>query len=343
MNLAAMAVRVSARAAAQSPAASDVGHATFYGTCAGLIIAVLVVLYFGEKIIPTDQHPQAVIYLGAVVGALLTLPVLALAGFVSDDFRTRLAVSAGTFLFLVWAFSVVARNWGHEDGRRQAESALPRPSPIWDASAILPPPESIAAVLTERERAAQVFAAAAHVIRQFNPDITVSLIASGQLQQEADRQARVAEQWMRVEPALMAVSAGYPASAVRTQVAAFHAAAVDVMKRSSELMAAARKELAHEERAKRAETAEDALTSLAAEWGKLVNSLHPDDPDVPVQASAPDPRVRVARNGRAAANARRRATRFHGVPRNRTRKVPPKHLRGDADQTYRGATRPRKD
>jgi hypothetical protein len=42
-----------------------VGHATSYGIFAALIIAVLVVLYFGEKIIRPDQHRSAVIYLSA--------------------------------------------------------------------------------------------------------------------------------------------------------------------------------------------------------------------------------------------------------------------------------------
>ncbi len=73
-------------------------------------------------------------------------------------------------------------------------SAGCRPAPVWDTSAVLPSPESTASVLTERERAAQVFGAALHVIRQFSPDLVAKLIDSGQLQQEADRQTLVAKQ-----------------------------------------------------------------------------------------------------------------------------------------------------
>jgi hypothetical protein len=320
MNLAVTAVRVSAHAVTQPPAVSDIGHATFYGTCAGLIIAVLVVLYFGEKIIPTDQHPSAVIYLGTVIGTMLALPVLALAGFVPDTFRTRLGVAAGTFVFLLCAFRVVVRNWGHEDGRRQAESTRPRPIPVWDASVILPSPESTKSVLTERERAAQVFAAAAHVIMQLNPDIIIRLIDSGQMQQEADRQARVGEQWMRVEPALLAVSAGYPLAAVRAQITAFHVAVTNVMKQSRELLAAAREGLPNDERDSRAESAKDALTSLASEWDRLVSSLHPEDPGTPTPTPVAESPSRAARNGRDAVNAKRRKSRHRKA-------IPPRHSR----------------
>ncbi len=307
MNLAVMAVRV---AVTQRPAASDVGHATFYGTCAGLIIAVLVVLYFGEKVIPADQHPSAVIYLGAIVGALLALPILALGGFVADTSSARLGVAAGTLLFLLFAFRVVVTNWGHEDGRRRAEAARPRPAPVWDASALLPSPDSTASALTERERAAQVFAAAFHVIRQLNPDLGAKLIDSGQLQQEAERQALVAQQWMRVDPVLIAVSAGYPSAAVRKQVAVFYAAALTVMQQSAGLLAAAREGLADEERAKRAESAKGALTSFASEWDSLVGSLHPADPGAPKPPPATEPHGRAVRSGRAIANAKRRKSRL---------------------------------
>lgn len=301
MNVAALATRVPAHTITQPPAASEVGHAMFYGTCATLIIAVLVVLYFGEKIIPEDQHRPAVIYLGSIIGVMLLVPVLALAGFMPDTFRVRAAVAGCTFLFLLGAFGVVVRNWGHEDGRRQAEAARPQPAPVWDTSAVLPSPESTASVLTERERAGQAFGAALHVIRQFSPDIVAKFIDSGHLRQEADRQVLVAKQWMRVEPVLLAISAGYPSAAVRHQVAVFDGAASTVMEQSSGLLAAAREGLSGEERAKRAKAAKDAFMVLAAEWDKLITALHADDPGAGKSAAVPAPRGRAGRNGRTAA------------------------------------------
>jgi len=276
MNLPVAAVRASALAATPPPAASDVGHATFYGTCAALIIAVLVVLYFGEKIIPPDQHEPWVIYLGAIIGALLLTTVFALAGFISDTFDTRVAVAGGTLVFLLGAGSVVVTNWGKEDGRRKAVAGQPRPFPAWDTSTILPSPESTASVLTERERAAQVFAATAHLIRQLNPDIIIKQIDSGQLSQEAERQAKIAGHWMQVEPTLLAVSAGYPSVAVRRQVRVFHLAAITVMRAASELLAAARNDLGGEERAQRTEEAKASFVSFASEWDELVEALHVD-------------------------------------------------------------------
>lgn len=274
MNLSVAAVRAADLTATQSPAASDVGHATFYGTCAGLIIAVIVVLYFGEKIIPPDQHGPWAIYLGAIVGAVLLTPLFALAGFIADTFDTRVATAGATLLFILAAGRVVVRNWGLEDGRRQAVAKQPRPFPAWDTSTVLPSPESTASVLTERERAAQVFAATAHLTRQFTPDIVVKQIDSGQLSQEAERQARLAEQWMQVEPMLMAVSAGYPSAAVRLQVPIFHLAAAKVIMAASELLAAARNARSDEERTQRAEDANSSLMSFAFEWDNLVAALH---------------------------------------------------------------------
>jgi hypothetical protein len=274
MILLVAAVRVSALTAVQPSAASDVGHATFYGTCAGLIIAVLVVLYFSEKIIPPDQHGPWAIYLGAIIGALLLTPLLALAGFMPDTFGTRVGVAGGTLLFLLGAGRVVVTNWGREDGRRRAATRQPHPFPAWDASTVLPSPEHTASTLTERERAAQVFAATAHLIRQFNPDIVVKQIDSGQLNREAERQVRIADQWMRVEPQLLAVSAGYPSNAVRRQILVFHMAAVAVMKASSDLVAAARKDLDDDERDELTEEARDLLLAFAAEWDQLVAALH---------------------------------------------------------------------
>jgi hypothetical protein len=49
---------------------------------------------------------------------MLLVPVFVLAGFMPDTFRTREAVAGSTFLFLLGAFGVVIRNWGHEDRRR---------------------------------------------------------------------------------------------------------------------------------------------------------------------------------------------------------------------------------
>lgn len=310
MTLAAVAAPMPVHAAAQPPAPADVGHATFYGTCAALIIAVLVVLYFDEKIIPADQHRPAVIYLGTVLGAVLLIPVLVLAGFMPDTSGTREALAGSTVLFLVGGFGAAVTHWGREDGRRLAEARRPRPVPAWDASAVLlPPPETTAAALTERERAAQAFAAALHVARLFSPDLVAKFIDAGQLQQEAERQAQAFTQWTKVEPVLLAISAGYPSAAVRHQVAAFDVAAAGLMRRASELLAAAREGLRNHERAERAQAAQDAVVSVAREWDKLIKALHAHERGRRKAVPVPVPRGRAAaRKPKAARNGRTGAT-----------------------------------
>jgi hypothetical protein len=103
---------------------------------------------------------------------------------------------------------------------------------------------------------------------------------------------------MGVEPVLLAVSAGYPSVAVRQQVPVFYAAASTVMKRASDLLAAALEGIDGEERAKRVEAAQDALVSLAIEWDKLITALHADEPGNRKPAAGPPARGRSARNGR---------------------------------------------
>jgi hypothetical protein len=287
--------------------ASDVGHATLYGACTGLIIAVLVVLYFGEKIIPPEQHGPWAIYLGAIIGAILLTPLLALAGFIPDTARTRVAVVGGTLLFIFAATRVVVRNWGQEDGRKLAAARQRRPLPAWDASSVLPAPESSASALTERERAAQVFAAVAHLARQFSPDVVLSQVSSGQAGQEAERQAQLAGQWMQVEARLLAVSAGYPSVAVRRQVPVFQMAALTVMNAASELLTAARANQGSEECTLRTDEAWTSLLSLASAWGALVAALHADSKDeMSGQAEQEDwSRRRSAPRSRRAASLRR--------------------------------------
>lgn len=213
-----------------------------------------------------------------------------------------------------------AESGGWRLPRRQAQAARPRPAPVWDTSTVLPAPESTAAVLTERERAGQAFGAALHVIRQFNPDIVIKQIDAGQLQQEADRQRGVAEQWMRVEPVLLAISAGYPSVAVRHQVAVFDATAVTLMRACSQLLVTAGEGLSREECAKHAEEATDALMSLAAEWDGLVTALHADEPD----SMKPAALSRRTRGPRATA----------GLVRSHDRIAPRRHTAGNRSRRY---------
>src|SRR5258708_13527317 len=150
------------RASEAPPLALD----ALYGTCATLIIAVLVVFYFDERVrrrLTAGVRGYAMGSLGGVMGTGLLIPLLALGGFISDTARVREITFGYTFVFLVAAFGAAIGVWGAEDGaRRRATRPAQPPLPA------VPAPR---AGMTGRDHAAEVRGAALAVVSQPHPDV----------------------------------------------------------------------------------------------------------------------------------------------------------------------------
>ncbi len=152
--------------AAHAAAAEQAGpaHASLYETCAGLIVAVMVVLYFDERVrrgMTARVRGQAVGWLGAIIGTGLVIPLLALGSFMPDTARIREITVGQTLVFLVAAFGAAIQSWGREDAARIR--AAQAPPPVTVPPVPVPPPR---AGQTEREHAAEVLGAALAILSQ---------------------------------------------------------------------------------------------------------------------------------------------------------------------------------
>lgn len=150
-----------ARALSRSVPEAGPGYAALYECCAALIIAVLAVLYFDERVrrgLSARLRGYAIGSLGGIIGTGLLVPLLALAGFIADTFVVRAFTVGYTLVFLVAAFSVAIRSWAREDAAR---IRLARPVQLPP----LPVPAPRAG-MTEREHAAGVLGAALAIIAQ---------------------------------------------------------------------------------------------------------------------------------------------------------------------------------
>src|SRR5258707_13016490 len=92
--------------AAHAAAAEQAGpaHASLYETCAGLIVAVMVGLYFDERVrrgMTARVRGQAVGWLGATIWTGLVIPLLGLGSFIPDTARIREITAGQMIVFLV--------------------------------------------------------------------------------------------------------------------------------------------------------------------------------------------------------------------------------------------------
>ncbi len=288
-----------ARPATSAAVPSD-GHATLYETCAVIVIAVIVVLYFDESVrrnLSPQLRGSAIGWLGGILTIGVFTPLLALAGFVSDSKGTRVAEVGFTTLFLVAAFGYGAvRTWGLEDGRK-LRNPQPAPPPVPPAPPVpIPSPH-----LTERERAAEVLGYAFAAVTELAGSSMALTAAPGTLagpELLIDR-TRVTEhlrnwaaRWTELHPRLIAIVIGYPSPAVRDHADTFRQAAARAIALTLRLAMSgesleekARDQLAAEAAAEYA-TADNAATAL-------IRALHPEDDN---DAEPP------TRNGRAAKN-----------------------------------------
>jgi hypothetical protein len=152
-------------AAHKVAAEAPTSHDGFYSSCVTVIIAVMVVLYFDERVrgrLTPRERGTAIGWLGGVITLGLLTPLLAMAGVISDTTRAREVAVAFTFLFLVAVFSGATSIWGREDGARirTAQAAPQAPCPPLP-SVPVPRPG-----MTEREHADDVLGAAMAIVAQ---------------------------------------------------------------------------------------------------------------------------------------------------------------------------------
>jgi hypothetical protein len=279
MTILALPVHVTKTAAS---AAGD-GHAALYETCAALIIAVLVVLYFDERVrrgLTARSRGYAIGSLGGIIGVGLLTPVLALAGIINDTAPIRTFTAIYTLSFLTFAFGIAIQNWGHEDGARmRAAQASP---PVTVPPVPVPSPR---AGQTEREHAAEVMAATMTILSQAQPDAVTMCLAKGGPTREAERLRQLNNQWLTMQPALIATSIGYPAAQVRERTAAFTEAAAKAMAQPAILFADKANLADGEPPAEWQEQAAAAYATAGQAFYAVADALHADESPGPKPAA----------------------------------------------------------
>jgi hypothetical protein len=250
----------------------DSGHPALYETCAALIIAVLVVLYFDERVrsrLTLRQRGYAVGSLGGVIGTGLLICLFALAGFVQDTTTIRVFVTGYTLVFLTLTFGAALSVWGREDGARLRQ-ASPAPLP--------PPPMTVPrGGMTERERAAEAFGTALAMLGQTQPAAVTAMLAKTSPAAEAERLRGLTGQWMALQPALIATSASYPSAEFRQCSARFMNAAAKAMAATAALFADQQTLMDEEARAEWREEAVAVYMAANDEWDALVRALHAEE------------------------------------------------------------------
>lgn len=254
-------------------AAPEQTHPALYETCAALIIAVLVVIYFDERVrhgLTLRMRGYAIGSLGGVIGIGLLTPLFALAGFINDTPAVRWFTVIYTMLFLVTAFGAAIRMWGLEDGHRLRSTEPQRvPQP--------PLPPLPRGGQSERERAAEVLGAAMATVSHTHPAAVVSNLARNGVEREAERLRNLSAHWITLEPYLVAVSAGYASAAVRGQTSEFIKAASEAMRQTAVLFADSQALATDEAKAQRQEQATPAYEALQVAFDAVVSALHADD------------------------------------------------------------------
>jgi hypothetical protein len=265
-------------------------HDALYECCAALIIAVMVVLYFDERVrrdLSARLRGYTIGSLGGLIGTGLLVPLFALAGFIKDTTAVRWFAVLYTLAFLGAAFSVAARSWGREDAARLRRA---RPSPLPQMP--LPPPRT---GMTEREHAAEVLGAALFLTVQFQPEVVLNQLSQTGPEPAWERLRSLAGQWYNLQPSLTAISAGYPSASVREHVGTFIQAASQAMGQPAQLFSDKAAWADIQARARWRDQATPAWEAAAHAWDEVVSSLHARRP-----SAAKPPGTAAARNGRTA-------------------------------------------
>lgn len=288
-------VLVSAGAAARatSHVAAPDGHAPLYETCAALIVAVMVVIYFDERVrnsLTARMRGYAIGSLGGIIGAGLLVPLFALAGFISDTVSTRVGVVGYTLVFFVVAFGAAMQIWGTEDGHRlrAAHPAPPLPPPI-------PLPRG---GQTERERAGEVLGAMLANLAQMHPAVIAANIVRTGRGPEAERLRNITGQLMILNPYLIAVRASYPSAEVREHMARFTKAASHAMDQAAIPFDNEQVLASHQAKEEWQAQASAAFEAVESEYDAVVRALHPED-----AGTVQRPRAHASQRTKAATHA----------------------------------------
>jgi hypothetical protein len=270
---------LTARVTKTATSAAGDGHASLYETCAALIVAVLVVLYFDERVrrgMPARIRGQAIGWLGAIIGVGLLIPLFALAGFTPDTARIREITVGQTLVFLAAAFGVAMQIWGTEDAARLRNAQTPPPVTVPPVA--VPPPRP---GQTEREHAAEVLGAALTIFGLAQPDaVTMSLAKTGPAS-ELHRLRQVSAQWVAIQPALAAITAGYPSAEVRKRAAEFMMAASKAIAQPASLLEGTHTLADSKPPGDWQEQAAAAYAAAAQAFDAVTAALHENDPPGP--------------------------------------------------------------
>jgi hypothetical protein len=268
------------------------GHSSLYETCVAVVIAVLVVLYFDERVrgaMTLSQRGRAIGWLGGILTLGIFMPVMTLAGFTPDTSKIRAFTVGITALFLLAAFGIAISAWGREDGRRLRDAPVPPVPPVPVPSPHLP----------ERERAAEVLGYAFLAVAQVGVTFMVLTRPEPATAPELARAREFlrswAVRWAEMGPSLAAIVVGYPSPEVREQVQALVDAATRVLSLTVKL-AEFGDPLDNEEREQYAGEADGEFATVAATQKAIIAALHPED-GLAARSPARSRRPRTSVNG----------------------------------------------
>jgi hypothetical protein len=249
---------------------ADGGHPALYETSAALIITVLVVLYFDERVrrgLTARSRGYAIGSLGGVIGVGLLVPLFELAGFIADTSQMRAWVVGYTLVFLTAAFGAAISAWGAEDALR----SRPAPPAVSVPPAAAPLPRG---GLTELEGAAEVLGSAMFIMSQAHPVRVLGELERAGPGAEAARLHAVSGEWLALQPLLLAIAAGYPSAEVRERLLAFYLAVGEAIKEPASLFTGPGTVVSGEERVEWGEQAAAVFGAAEAAWHAVVNALH---------------------------------------------------------------------
>ena len=202
-----------AHTVSQTTASAGPAYATLYETCATSMIAVLVVFYFDQRVrdhLTPRQRGYAIGSLGGVIGTGLLVCLAALAGIIRDTAAIRDFITIYTLVFLTATFGAAISAWGREDAAKHRQASTPQVA--------IPPVSIPRGAATENERAAELVAAGLFVVGQAGPAALISNITRNGVAAEKERLRLLTDQWMTLQPELIAINAWYPSAEVRDSV-----------------------------------------------------------------------------------------------------------------------------
>lgn len=263
-----------AHAVSSTTAPSEPAYATLYATCAALMIAVLVVFYFDQRVrdrLTPRQRGHAIGSLGGVIGTGLLVCLFVLAGIIADTAPIRVFITIYTLAFLVLTFGAAISAWGREDAARLRKANTPQVA--------VPPCPIPRDAATERERAAELVAAGLFIVGQTAPAAVIPGLERHGPVAEKERLRLLTDQWMTLQPELIAIGAWYPSAEVRESSAQFLLAGHEALKRTGMLFA---DQYVLNDEAGRADwhdKAEAAYEALNAAWDAFIETLNAESSD----------------------------------------------------------------